>query len=343
MKNLNLFAEEDRLEKLSKLGDPLEKLNESINWDVFKGPIKEALSREAKGLGGRPAYDSVLMFKILVLQRLYNISDDQAEYQINDRMSFRRFLGLHSEDSVPDAKTIWHYRDELVKAEIVETLFRLFTKALEDRGLITRTGTIVDATFVDAPRQRNTREENKIIKEGGVPDAWKKPEHHHKRVQKDVEARWTKKRNETHYGYKDHVKVDAQSKLITDYRVTAANVHDSQEFLGFIDEGDQNIYADSAYSGAPIASKLPAHVKNRIHEKGYKKHPLTEEQKAGNREKSRIRCRIEHVFGYITGSMNGLTVRCIGQARAAFNIGLTNLIYNLCRYGALKRLCLGVG
>lgn len=327
MKTLNFFAEDNRLAKLSKLGDQLEKLNRVMDWKIFEPLLKSVFAKEAKGAGGRPPYNYVMMFKILILQRIYNIADDQTEFQINDRMSFMRFLGLALGETVPDAKTIWNFRDTLAKADVIESLFELFRHELEARHIVTHKGTIVDATFVDAPKQRNTREENKRIKEGEVPEDWSK----YKRQQKDTDARWTKKNNEVHFGYKDHVKVDADSKIITKYAVTSANVHDSQEFTGFLDNTDLTVYADSAYVG----QEVPEHVRAEICEKGYRNHPLTEEQKKSNRDKSKIRCRIEHVFGYMTGSMRGITFRGIGQNRADFNIGLTNLVYNMCRYATL--------
>jgi len=338
MKQMGIFNEEDRLKKLSELGDSLERLN-VIDWSVFQPVLVQAFHKERKSNAGRPAYDYLMMFKILVLQRIYNISDDETEYQVNDRLSFMRFLGLTLGDKVPDAKTIWAFREALTRAEVAEELFELFNQQLEAQGIITHTGTIVDATFVDAPRQRNTREENESIKGGEIPEEWKAddPKAKHKLAQKDTDARWAKKGNETHYGYKDHAKADADSKIITDYEVTAANVHDSQEFSDFIDETDQVVYADSAYASAEIADKLPASVDNQIHERAYRGHPLTPEQKERNRQKSKIRARIEHVFGFITGSMHGITIRTIGMKRAKFNIGLTNLIYNMCRYSFLKR------
>lgn len=325
---MNIFAEDNRLTKLSRLGDQLEKLNRVINWGIFEGLLRSAFTKEAKGAGGRPPFNYVMMFKILILQRLYNISDDQAEFQINDRMSFMRFLGLGLGETVPDAKTVWHFRNELTNAGIIEELFALFTRELETQGIVTHKGTIVDATFVDAPKQRNTREENKRVKSGEVPEDWNE----NKRRQKDTDARWTKKNNEVHFGYKDHVKVDAESKIITDYAVTSANVHDSQVFTELIDDTDVTVYADSAYVGQDV----PEEVHAEICEKGYRNHPLTEEQKARNREKSKVRCRIEHVFGYMTGSMRGITFRGVGQPRADFNIGLTNLVYNMCRYATLR-------
>jgi IS5 family transposase len=327
MKTMNFFAEEDRLSKLSKLGDQLEKLNSVLDWKIFEPLLKSAFAKEAKGVGGRPPFNYVMMFKILILQRIYNISDDQTEFQINDRMSFMRFLGLALGETVPDAKTIWNFKNELANAGVIELLFALFTSELETRGIVTHKGTIVDATFVDVPKQRNNREENKRVKNGEVPEDWSE----NKRRQKDTDARWTKKNNEVHFGYKDHVKVDAESKIITKYAVTSASVHDSQEFTDLLENTDETVYADSAYARQAV----PEQVRAEICEKGYRSHPLTREQKEKNREKSKIRCRIEHVFGYMTGSMGGITFRGIGKTRANFNIGLTNLVYNMCRYTTL--------
>lgn len=340
---IGIWDESLRLEKLSKLGDSLEKLNHAIDWEHFRPKLTKVFKKQAKGAGGRPPYDYVMLFKVLVLQRIYNLSDDQTEYQINDRMSFMRFLGLGLGDRVPDAKTIWLYRDTLTKANVIRELFDLFNAQLEDAGLITHTGTIVDATFVEAPRQHNHHNENEDIKKGNVPDAWKKPENIHKLRRKDMDARWTRKGREFHFGYKDHVKADADSKLITDYTVTPANVHDSQPMPTMINETDKAVYADSAYWGSVVAEALPQNVENCIQERGTKKQPLTDEQKASNRIKSKTRCRIEHIFGFMTNSMRGITVRSVGLARAEFNIGLTNLIYNLCRFEFLNRPVKTVG
>ena len=334
----SFFDEEKRMEKISKIGDPLEMLNKVIKWAMFRNILKKAVVRkETTGKGGRPPYDVVMMFKILVLQRLYNLSDDQTEYQINDRRSFMRFLGLESYDSVPDAKTIWKFKNDFSQTETMEELFCLFDEKLEAEGLITHKGTIVDATFVDVPRQRNNRDENQKIKDGEIPEDWEKPENAHKLAQKDTDARWTKKNNEVHYGYKNHVKCDADSKLITNYGVSDAAVHDSQRCVELPEETDKVLYADSAYSGAPISENLPDNCENQICEKGYRDHPLTEEQKESNRKKSKIRCRIEHIFGFMTNSMNGINIRSIGIDRAWFNIGLMNLVYNICWYEFLKR------
>ena len=327
-----LFEKAACLDKLTRLGDPLERLDKVIPWEMFRPTLSAALNRTVSPKGGRPPYDVILMFKILILQRFYGLSDDQTEYQVNDRMSFKRFLGITLGGTVPDAKTIWHFREQLVKAKAIDECFNLFGQMLEDQGIITHKGSIVDATFVDAPKQRNSREDNAKIKNGEVPEEWKEPQNKNKLAQKDTDARWTKKNNETHYGYKNHVKVDADSKMITGSVTTPANVHDSQPLPELIDEKDRVLYADSAYSGKPVQDRLPAGLDCQIHEKGYKNHPLTDEQKASNRIKSSTRVRVEHVFGFMTNSMHGITLRCIGIARARFNCGITNLVYNLCRY-----------
>ena len=264
------------------------------------------------------------------------IADDNTEYLINDRLSFQRFLGLSLGDKVPDAKTIWLFRENLSKSKADRKLFELFTKQLESQNVITHTGSIVDASFVDVPRQRNSREENKKIKNGETPEDWKK----NKRRQKDTDARWAKKNNETHFGFKDNVKVDKESKLIDDYTVTNAAVHDSQEIVNLIDEKDEKLYADSAYVGEELheeIQKINPELQINIHEKAYRNRPLTDEQKESNREKSRIRVRVEHVFGHMTNSMGGMFIRCIGLRRASCAIALKNLAYNLSRYAYLCR------
>ena len=334
----SLFYEENRMKKISEIGDPLELLNKVIDWEMFRSTLNKAVVRkENTRKGGRPSYDVVMMFKILVLTRMYNLSDNQAEYQINDRRSFMRFLGLDICDTVPDAKTIWKFRNDLTRADVMVELFYLFDRVLKEEGFITHTGTIIDATFVDVPRQRNSREENQKIKKGEIPEEWQSPENAKKLVQKDTDARWAKKNKELHYGYKNHVKCDAYNKLITEYGVTDASVHDSQVCTELLDATDKVLYADSAYKSEEIDSNIPENCKNEICERGYRGHPLTEEQKASNKEKSKIRCRIEHIFGFMTNTMQGITLRCIGFERAWFQIGLMNLVYNLRRYEFLKR------
>jgi len=339
----NFLDEGNRLERLSKLGDPLEKVTAALDFEIFR-PILDAIYRKEKNenKGGRPHWDYVLMFKILILQELYNIADVSTEFMINDRLSFQRFLGLTLGEKVPDAKTIWLYKDILTKSGREKELFDMFVGKLTDIGIVTRKGSLVDASFADVPRQRNTRKENETIKAGRVPEEWKKDDKQSRRKlsQKDTDARWTKKNNETHYGYKDHVKVDQESKIIIDFTVTNAAVHDSQEIVELIDDKDKVVYADSAYVGEKlheeIMQKNPK-IELQINEKGYRNNPLTQEQKDSNTEKSRVRVRVEHVFGHMTNSMGDICIRTIGIEKATVVLTLKNLAYNISRFSFISR------
>ena len=337
-KDPGLFDHENRMKKLAEGPDPLARLNARINWEMFRPQLERAFEREAKGPGGRPRHDVVMMFKILVLQRYYNLSDEQTEYQINDRLSFQKFLGLRLSDGVPDQKTIWLFRETLTRNGRVKKLFRRFERHLKEAGLMGNEGKIIDASFVDVPRQRNSREENAEIKSGKVPESFEKNEN--RLEQKDVEARWTKKGEEVHYGYKDHVKADKTTKLIEDYEVTDASVHDSQPVGDLVEEDDGTLHADSAYTGEAIETILEKNdVKGEICEKGYRNHPLTERQKKKNRKKSKIRVRVEHIFGFMTNTMrDGLKMRWIGMRRITAGVGLLNLVYNIARYEQIVRL-----
>jgi len=243
----SFFDEEKRLKKITKLGDTLEQLNSIVNWDIFVPVLNTAIPRPTYEKGGRPPFSNLLMLKILIIKRMYNLSHDQTEYQINDRISFMRFLGLGMSDRIPDAKTIWLYEDLLSKSEAGQGLFNLFFEEIRKAGYVTREGSIVDASFIEAPKRRNTEEQREKLKKGEVPEEWEDTEHPQKLMQRDTDATWTKKGNEAHFGYKDHVKVDKDSKLITKFAVTTASVNDVKGAENLFDENDKIAYADAAY------------------------------------------------------------------------------------------------
>ena len=332
-KQIHLFGADTQLERLSKLGDPLEKVNGTIDWEVFRDSIRRRTRKADYSKGGRPPQDEILMFKITLLQDWNNVSDDSAEYLVNCRLDWQRFLGMELGEKSPDAKTIWLFKEQLGKEGLRE-LFDLFNKNLYAMGVVKHEGSLVDAAFVDVPRQCNTREENKKIKGGEIPGEWQEPDNASKLAQKDTDARWAKKGNETHYGYKDHVKADKKSKIIVDFSVTSANVHDVNEFEGLIDINDREAWLDSAYASEDhitrIKEKYPEIILH-ICEKGYRNAPLTEEQKESNRIKSKVRARVEHVFGYMARFMGGITIRTIGIERAEREICGMNLAYNIKR------------
>lgn len=331
-RDYSFFDQDIRLSKLTQLGDPLEKLNQGVNFELFRDILESNLIKLSKGPGGRPPYDYILMFKILILQRFYNLSDDQTEYQINDRMSFMRFLNLTIADDIPDSKTVWNFKEQLSDLELIEPIFNLFLKELEKLGLVVNEGRIIDASFIEMPKQRNSREENKQIKSGEIPDKFS--DNPNKLAQKDLDARWTKKNSISFFGYKNHIKIDGKSKIITKYHVTDASVHDSQALDVLLDDTDfgQDLHADSAYVGQKQDSTIEKYqMNNKVHEKGYKDAPLTEIQKESNTEKSRTRARVEHIFGFMENTMNSMTLDCIGIKRATANVGMMNLVYNMFR------------
>jgi len=336
MGQLGLFDLENRLAELSNMGDPLEKLS-VIPWHKFEARIRHLMMKPKLSNAGRPPFNYGMMFKIMVLQHMYNLSDPQMQFQIIDRLSFRRFLGIGPEDTIPDEKTIWLFRETLTQAGAIKKLFSLFDRYLTEAGFSAKKGQIIDATFVELPRQRNTREENDTIKRGDVPEDWKN--NPWKLSQKDLDARWTKKNNETHYGYKNHLNVDVKHKLIREYDVTPANVHDSQVSDKILDRDNtgKSLWADSAYQSEEFREKLRrGGIRNNINRKGYRNHPLSAFQQGMNRKRSSVRARIEHVNGRLD-TMVGRWIHCIGRLRAAARIGMTNLVYNMTRYAYVAR------
>jgi IS5 family transposase len=217
-----------------------------------------------------------------VLQHFYNLLDDQTEFQIRDRYSFCRFLGLSPEGRVPDAKTIWVFRERLKKLELVDKLFAEMLAQIDAAGFAARKGQIVDAAIVPVPKQRNSREENARIKAGETPEDWSDA----KWRQKDVEARWTKKHGKNHYSYKNHISIDNKHKVIRHYAVTSAEVHDSQVFETLLDENisSGDVWADSAYHDTAREEALPkANYRSKIHRKVGRKRLLNEREQVANR------------------------------------------------------------
>jgi transposase, IS5 family len=330
-------------ERLHKIGtkDPLVGLKDFIDWEAFRPTLSLVRKKERKSAAGRKPYDVVLMFKVLVLQHLYNLSDDQTEYQISDRLSFMRFLELQPEDSVPDAKTLWCFREELTKLGLVKSLFFDFDLQLDGHGYKAQKGQIVDASFVDVPRQRNKKEENDQIKNGVKPQRF--DDNPNVGKQKDIDARWAKKNQETHFGYKNHASIDNKNKLIRNYEVTSAEVHDSNIFIEILtDNSSKDVYADSAYRSEENEIALAAMgYRSQVHKKGTRAKALTESEKKANTKKSKIRARVEHVFGSITNEQGGLFNRVIGFARNSVKIGMMNITYNMRRFVSLHRISAG--
>lgn len=327
------FDLDQRMQKIDSNGDPLTKIDKVVDWEIFRSAIEKARQRPRKSPAGPKGYDVILLFKILVLQSLYNLSDDATEYQILDRHSFCRFLGLHIGSKVPDATTIWRFREDLITAGVIEELFAQFEVHLQECGYTALKGQIVDASIVKVPIQRNRRDENSQIKEGKTPAEWSE----NKRRRKDVDARWTRKNGKSFFGYKNHVSVDVKHKLIRGWKVTDASVHDSNVFEDILAENTScDVWADSAYCSAKHLDALKAKgYREHIHCKGNRHRKLTDREQRSNRTKSKVRARVEHVFGVQSQKAGNLILQTVGLARATVKIGLRNLVYNMDRLGVL--------
>lgn len=328
---------QSRQQTLASKKDFLARLDRLVPWETFRPTLKKIREKPRQSKAGRKPLDEVLLFKMLVLQRLYNISDEDLEYQVNDRLSFMQFLHLGLEDRVPDATTVWLFREQLQKQGLVEALFEQFENYLQQAGYQAKDGQIMDATLVPVPKQRNRKAENQQIKQGQMPEAWSQQPH--KRAQKDIDARWTKKNNVSHFGYKDHISIDGGFGFIRRYVVTDAAVHDSQvlgELLD-IDNPDERLWADSADRSEARLDVLEwMGFAPLFNERAYRNAPLSDEQKATNRERSKTRAKVEHVFGSWVSSSGGKLLRTIGIDRAKTNLGLQNLVYNFKRLVFLK-------
>jgi IS5 family transposase len=346
------FDIEERLAGLSRKGDGLERLNSAIDFELFRPELERAVPRADRSKGGRPPFDHVLMFKVLTLQTLSNLSDERTEFFLRDRLTWIRFLGLGLGDPVPDANTIWTFREALTKAGAIERLFTLFDEALCEAGYLAMSGQLVDATIVSAPKQRNTRAEKQELKAGRVPEAWRaRPA---KLRQKDRDARWTVKYTKAKpledgrkqvdlaipaFGYQNHVGADRRHRLIRRWLVTDAAAHEGSRLGDLLDPGNSSakVWADSGYRSKKNEALLRERMLvSHIHRKKPPGRPMPERTSRANGRKSAVRAHVEHIFAEQKARM-GLFVRTIGLARATVKIGLANLAYNMRRLLWLER------
>jgi IS5 family transposase len=331
---ISLFAEHEREVRHSTIGDPLVGLTKHVDFEELAASIDAAAPRPSRAKGGRPPYPTVLMVKILVLQQLYNLADDALEYQLLDRRSFLQFLDLTESSSIPDAKTIWLFRDRLAQAGAGTLVFEQVQRQLQQHGYMARCGQIVDASLVQVPVQRNKREEAEIVKDGTMPLGWKA----YKRAQKDVDARWTKKHGKSYFGYKLHASVDKRYKLLRKIVVTNAAVADTTVFEPLLDRSNtsRDVYADRGYPTAEREATLTqAGWRVHIQRKGSATKVISDTQKKRNRRIATPRARVEHVFGALA-QMDGKLVRCRGIVRVTFALHLKAASYNLKRLVFLK-------
>jgi transposase, IS5 family len=358
MEQRSLFGLSEHLEMLSKHGDPLEALEETVDFEFFRGWLIEGLGYGDGGKGGRPPFDPVSMFKALILQTQHNLSDARTEFMIRDRLSWMRFLGFDLGGPTPDENTIRHFRNRLTETGTLKRVMKAFDWQLRKKGYIPMSGQIVDASLVPAPKQRNTEGEKAAIKAGETAKAiW--PDEPNKAAQKDVNARWTLKiggkvRHRPDgtplpmiavpvFGYKSHIGIDRRHGFIREAAVTSASAADGRMLRQLVttDNTSSEVWADSAYRSQKnekwLASKMLA---SRIHRRKPTGKPMPEATAKANARKSSVRARIEHVFAHQKNRF-GLFIRTIGIARAEAKLTLANLAYNFDRLVFHERRTMG--
>jgi transposase, IS5 family len=323
-----------------------------IDFELFRPELERAVPRADRSKGGRPPFDHVLMFKVLILQTQNNLSDERTEFYLRDRLTWMRFLGLGLGDPVPDANTIWTFREALTKAGAIERLFELFDRELRSAGYLAMSGQLVDASLVAAPKQRNTRAEKQALKDGRVPEDWQdKPA---KLAQKDRDARWTVKTTKAksregetpmidlaipEFGYQNHISADRRHRLIRRWLVTDAAAHAGARLADLLDAGNtaSDVWADTGYRSRKNEALLRQRMLvSHIHRKKPTSRPMPPRTARTNAKKSAIRAHIEHVFAEQKAGW-ACSWRTIGLARATTKIGLANLVYNMRRLLWLDR------
>jgi len=348
MDQRSLFGLREHLEALSKHGDPLEVLAATVDFEHFRSWLVDGLGYGDRSKGGRPPFDPVSMFKVLILQAQHNLSDARMEFIIRDRLSWMRFLDFDLGGPTPDENTIRLFRDKLTESGALKRVMKAFDWQLRKKGYIPMAGQIVDASLVPAPKQRNTEGEKQAIKDGkSAGEIW--PDEPAKAAQKDVDARWTLKvGGKVRYrpdgtplpmiavptfGYKSHISIDRQFGFIREAAVTSASSPDGRMLRRVVSNENTSgeVWADSAYRSQSneqwLVSKM---LTSRIHRRKPAGKPMSPATAQANARKSSIRARIEHVFAHQKNRF-GLFIRTIGIARAEAKLTLANIAYNFDR------------
>lgn len=345
MKQVGFFDVDERLKRVRDLGDPLEVMAQIIDFERFRPVLDKALARSDRSKGGRPPFDPVLMFKVLILQARNDLSDERAEFLIIDRLSYMRFLGLGLGDKAPGRNTIWTFCEALNKADVIDDLFTFFDAQITASGYHATHGQLVDASLIGTPKQRLTNEEKTAIKAGKqAKDIWDNPK---RAAQKDTDAhrtiKYSRKKGDAPkgqvdiaipaLGYKSHIMTDKFHGFIRSFKVTDAARHDGAQLKDLIwrDILATAVWADSAYRSKKNEAWLARYgLVSHIHRKKPKGRPMPLNIKRSNAAKSKVRAFVEHVFADQKHRM-GMKIRTIGIHRAKIKTGIANIAYNMRR------------
>ena len=331
----SLFADQEREAKLNKLGDTLRVLEQHVDFAALAAAVDASAPRPGRERGGRPPFPTEMMVRVLLIQQMFNLSDEQMEFQLLDRLSFQRFAGFRSSSQIPDRTTIWTFRERLILAGASESIFDAVNQQLSRQGYLARGGQMIDASIVQAPRQSVSKEEKAIMAEQAMPAEWSPT----KRRQKDIDARWTKKHGKSYFGYKISASADRRYKLIRKIRTSSASEHDTLHFEGVIDPANtsRDIYADKGYIDGEREARLAGQGwRVHIQRKGSKGKPVSAAQERRNKRIAKTRARVEHVFAGLA-QMGAKVLRSIGLPRATLQLNWKVATYNLQRLCYLKQ------
>lgn len=257
---------------------------------------------------GRKPYDTIILFKILLLQQWYGLSDAEAEEQIYDRKSFQDFLGLTSNDDIPDETTICRFRNILIEKEFDKFFFKEIKRQMKKNRIKVTEGKIVDATIIETPKGRK--------KEDGTNT-------------RDEDASFTKKNGKWYHGYKGHISTDTKGEFIQKCYTSTAKDHDSQHEDKVLDGDEKAVFDDSAYASIEKKKKFRKEGKfYGVVERAYKNKPLSTKQKKRNKKISSVRCRVEHPFAEIKCRMK-LKARYRGTIKNSWHFTMVSAAYNL--------------
>lgn len=313
------FSFVDALVPVRSGPDRLGKLASVVKWYRFEKVLHRL---ENDGVIGRPAYPVLLMFKALLLQSLYGLSDAELEEALYDRLSFRRFCGLALDETVPDHTTLCRFRNRLVEAGLLEKLFGELDRQLDAAGLILRRGTMLDATIIETQAARPPREQDGS---GAAP--------------RDPHAAFTRRkgRQGSSYGYKAHVGVDEGSGLIRKVVTTPANVNDTVPADALIMGDEARVLADSAYHTHEREKTLRARgIRSGLMRRANKHHPrLKPAARRFNHRISRRRAAVETTFATLKRRMGLNVIRYLGLAKAEAQVLMAAIAFNMRRWVTL--------
>ena len=314
-----------RRKKVSRAVGTLAAIGGMVDWDALV-EVVSVLDKTREGKGGRPPISFEIKVKMLFLQYTFNLSDEELEDQLIDRLSFQQFVGLGYDEEIPDFVGVWHFKEGLIKAGLMDEIFTRIIGQIEEKGLILKKGTIVDATIIQSSNRPLSRKKREEMAE--TPSR-----------QIDTEARSTAKNGKKHFGYKGHIGVDAESKIIRKRSFTPANVHDSRELENVISGDEQSVWADKAY---PRQEDKRAARKSGVYygilDKATRGKKLSTKQQKRNRQKSRVRAAVEHPFAFFRKKLKVMFAAAKTKLRNALRFDMWCIIYNVSRASFLLKL-----